>query len=248
MSTPRLAFNNLLKPFSKLKMYLRELTDRTVQGIQRATRPMRGMLLEIGAVALCIGNPTYAFAAEVGLACHTIRQTAGTASHCGLFIFGRRLIQAQFSLGGGATTFNTDAAEIQADRAAFFKGYVYRIRAPEGKTQQDFEKSVADWARRYRAPYYDAINGPNSNSAAAFPLIMSGAELPSVQQGMLGAWQLSYWSFLGDPPAKPTIPDAAIVRKAQGNLRTQCRGARRARNVTPTLTAGALAYRPSSKC
>jgi hypothetical protein len=225
------ALNTMTKPFREFKAYF-HLAD----GVRRAAIvPTLGTFLKIGAVALCMGNPADAFAAEIGIACHPIRETAGAASHCGLFIFARRLIRAQFSLAGGATRFNTDAAEMQADRAAFFKGYVYTIRAPKGETQEDFEKCVADWANRYRAPYYDAINGPNSNSAAAFPLIMSGAELPNVQQGILGAWQLNYWSFLRGPTAYPTTasPNTAVVREAQRDLRTRCRlGAARSRGIT----------------
>jgi hypothetical protein len=258
MSTPSLALNNLRTfavtleaagatlrylpryspdhnpietPFSKFKAHLRKLAERTVPGVHRAIVPILGTLLEIGAVvALCMGNPTYA--SEVGLACHPVTETLGAASHCGLFIFARREIRAQFSLGLLATKFNTDPQVMQADRAAFFKGDVYTVRAPEGVTQEGFEKSVVDWANRYRAPYYDLIIGPNSNSAVAFPLIMSGAELPNVPQGMLGALGLGYWSFLRDPAAGHTAAasNAAVVRKARRNPCTQCRFAEAARN------------------
>src|SRR5262245_28154327 len=62
-------------PFGKFKAYLRKLAERTV---------------EIGAVALCLGNPAYA--SQIGLACHPVRETLGVASHCGLFIFSGRKI------------------------------------------------------------------------------------------------------------------------------------------------------------
>jgi len=252
MSTPSLAFDNLRTfavtleaagatlrylprylpvemPFNKFKACLLKLAKRTVRGVRRV--PRLGTLLEIGAVALCMGNPAYA--SEVGLACHPIWETLGAGSHCGLFIFAGRQIRAQYSLGLFGTTFNTDPLIMQIDRAAFFKGDVYTIRAPKGESQKGFEKSVVDWANRYRAPYYDLIVGPNSNSAVAFPLIMSGAELPNVQQGILGAWGLGYWSSLGGAAAGPAIagaPNAAAIRKSQRNPCTQCRSAEAARN------------------
>jgi hypothetical protein len=269
MSTPSLALNNLRTlavtleaagatlryrpryspdlnpiemPFSKFKAYLRKLAERTVPkrtfpGVHRAMVPILGTLLEIGAVALCIGNPAYA--SEVGLACHPVWEIFGAASHCGLFIFAGREIRAQYSLGLFGTTFNTDPVTMQADRAAFFKGPVYTVRAPHGETQERFEKSVVAWANRYRAPRYDLIIGPNSNSAVAFPLIMSGAEPPNVQQGMLGALGLGYWTFLSDPAASPAAaPDAAVDRKARRNSCAQCRFAEAARNRGCARRAG----------
>jgi hypothetical protein len=220
------------------KAYLRKLAERAVAAVNRAIVPILGTVLEIGAITLCMGNP--ACASEVGLACHPVWETFGAASHCGLFIFSRREIRAQFSLGLSATTFNTDPQIMQDDRGAFFKGDVYTVRAPEGVTQEGFEKSVVDWANRYRAPYYDPITGPNSNSAVAFPLIMSGAELPNVPQGMLGALGLGYWSFLRDPAAGHTAaaPNAAVVRTARRNPCTQCRFAEAARNRGRTRRAG----------
>jgi hypothetical protein len=264
MSTPSLAFNNLRTfavtleaagatlrylprhlpvemPFSKFNAYLFDLAERTVRGFHRVS--LLGTLLEIGAVALCMGNPAYA--AEVGLACHPVWETLGVASHCGLFIFSGRKIQAQYSLSLFGTTFNTDPMIMQIDRAAFFKGDVYTVRTPEGETQEGFEKRVVDWANRYRAPYYDLVIGPNSNSAVAFPLIMSGAELPNVRQGVLGAWGLDYWSTLRDPgSANAAAPNAAVVRRAQHDPCPQCRSAEaagdrgrthRAGNATPAI-------------
>jgi hypothetical protein len=223
--------------YLKLKAYLRKLAERNVPGVHRAIVPILGMLLEIGGVALCTGNPAYA--SEVGLACHPVWETFDVASHCGLFIFAGREIRAQYSLGLFGTTFNTDPAIMQADRTAFFKGPVYAVRAPQGETQESFEKSVVAWANRYRASHYDLIIGPNSNSAVAFPLIMSGAEPPNVQQGMLGALGLGYWSFLRDPAAgSAAAPHAAVVRKAQRNPCTQCRFAEAARNRGRARRAG----------
>jgi hypothetical protein len=221
--------NPIEMPFSKFKAYSRKLAERTVPGVHWATVPLLGTLLEIGAVALCVGNPAYA--SEVGLACHPVWETLGAASHCGLFIFAGREIRAQYSLGLFGTTFNTDPAIMQADRAAFFKGPVYTVRAPQGETQESFEKSVVAWANRYRATHYDLIIGPNSNSAVAFPLIMSGAEPPNV----VGALGLGYWSFLRDRPA---APNAAVVGTVQPNPCTQCRSAKAAGNRGRARGAG----------
>jgi hypothetical protein len=228
MSTPSLAFNDLRTfaatleaagathlqrhwpvemPFSKFKAYLLKLAEHARVVYQVV---MLGTLLEVGAVALCMGNPAYA--SEVGLACSPVWVLFGVASHCGLFIFTNREIRAQYSLGLFGTTFNTDPLIMQADRAAFFNGDVYTIKAPQGETQEEFERSIVDFAERYRAPYYDLVIGPNSNSAAAYPLVMSGAELPNVQRGLLGAWGLGYWSS-GKAAAGPAFGAAAPSRQ-----------------------------------
>jgi hypothetical protein len=236
--------NPIEMPFSKFKAFLRKRAERTVPGTHRAIMPILGKLLEIGAVALCVGNPAYA--SEVGLACHPVGLTLGAASHCGLFIFAGREIRAQYSLGLFATTFNTDPMIMQADRAAFLNGSVYTIRAPEGVTQESFAKSVADWASRYRAPYYDLIFGPNSNSGVGYPLVMSGAKLPNVQQGILGAWGMGYWSYLGGSAAGPTTtaaPNAAVVRQARRNPCPLCRSAEAARSRGHTRRAGSATPR-----
>jgi hypothetical protein len=199
--------------FSKIKAPLRNLAERPVPGVRRAMAPILRTILETCAVALCICNPAYA--SEVGLACHPVFETLGAASHCGLFIYSGREIRAQYSVGLFGTEFNTDPVMMQVDRAAFSNGHVYPVRAPQGRTQEAFEKSVVEWAGRYRAPYYDLVLGPNSNSGVGYPLIMSGAELPNVHQGPLGAWGLGYWSFLRGRAAGPAAPNVAVVRRAQ---------------------------------
>jgi hypothetical protein len=92
----------------------------------------------------------------------------------------------------------------QADRDAFLRGDVYPVKLPDGVTQQDFEKNVADWANRYNAPLYEPYFGPHSNSAAGFPLIMSGAQLPYVP----GALNLDFWAW----NKYPDIPIGQIWR------------------------------------
>jgi hypothetical protein len=212
-------------PSSKFKAPSRNPAQRSVPGGRRATASMPRTVLEICAVALCIGNPAYA--SEVGLACHPVKGTLGAASHCGLFVYSGRQIRAQYSIGFFGTEFNTDPEVMRVDRATFSNGNVYPVRAPEGRTQKAFAKSVIDWAGRYRAPYYDLMLGPNSNSGVGFPLIMSGAELPNVQQGVLGAWGLGYWSFLKGSAAGPAAPNVAVVRRARRIM---------ARNAVPPRT------------
>ena len=57
----------------------------------------------------------------------------------------------------------------------------------------DFEAGVIRYADSYRASEY-SVWGPNSNSAAAYPLIMLGATLPQVQEGWYyGAQALHYY-------------------------------------------------------
>jgi hypothetical protein len=160
-----------------------------------ATTVLGGLASVAGGGKFANGALTAAFGYlmnTVGLACREILD--GSASHCGLFIYSGDQIKAQFSLTLNATTFNTDPVNMEADRAAFFSENVYPVSPPNGVSQEEFEKSVEDYAKGYVGWTYNPYAGPNSNSAAAFPLIMSGAIVPYIPMGTLGAWQISYWS------------------------------------------------------
>jgi len=104
-------------------------------------------------------------------------------------------IRAQFSLGGEQTEFNTAPGTSRLDRERFLSGRgVYMVDPPWWMSQKEFEDAVISDGQAYRAGSYSAYSGPNSNSAAAYPLIMNGAKLPAVQEGLLfGARQLDYW-------------------------------------------------------
>ena len=145
---------------------------------------------------------------EVGLACRTVYQwgVSTGASHCGLFVFDRSpdgaisAVRAQFSLAGDATRFNTDARTMALDLLAFLDGkQVYTVDRPWWMSQEDFEASVIYYGQRYRSPTggYGFYFGPNSNTAAAFPIIMSGAVLPSIPGS---APALDYWKKTFPPP------------------------------------------------
>jgi hypothetical protein len=133
----------------------------------------------------------------------------GAASHCGLFVFDRMgsdlrdaNIRAQFSLAGEATEFNTDPATIRDDREAFLSGRgYYRVDPPWWMSQSEFETAVISDAEAYRAGRYAPWEGPNSNSAAGYPLIINGATLPAVNEGWLyGPRNLDYWYGRLTPP------------------------------------------------
>jgi hypothetical protein len=144
---------------------------------------------------------------EVGLACRPAASSAMPGLHCGLFVFEgsdprTATIKAQFSLGGGATQFNTDVGVYLQDWEAFRSGDVYISRPPPGMSPADYDAAVITLAQNYKATGYffhpDLIDIPNSNSAAAFPIHVLGGNLPWI--GPPGAPGLNYYSYLRPPP------------------------------------------------
>jgi hypothetical protein len=120
-------------------------------------------------------------------------------THCGLFVYRgdnprTAEITAQFSLGPWATEFNTAADTIRGDEAAFRNGNVYISQPPPQMTSEEYDAAVIREAQQYRADSYGLVYGPNSNSAAAYPIIMNGGTIPTVPWGAL---QLDYWSTHG---------------------------------------------------
>jgi len=61
-------------------------------------------------------------------------------------------------------------------------------------SKADYDAAVMQQAQSYQTPNYLLYDGPNSNSAAAFPIIMSGGSLPTITQGWgFGARAVDYW-------------------------------------------------------
>ena len=175
-----------------------------------ATSVLGGLASVAGGGKFANGALTAAFGYlfnEVGLVCRSIGTTGYSASHCGLFVFDRNSyerndlrgaeIRAQFSLGADQTRFNTEFETWSDDRQTFWSGRgVYTVNPPAGMSQEDFEAVVMRDASSYRASGYNYW-GPNSNSAAGYPLIMNGAMLPDVKEGWAsGAVALDYWKTL----------------------------------------------------
>jgi RHS repeat-associated protein len=141
---------------------------------------------------------------DVMLAC---RDVALGSAHCGLFVLsnnGGPGTTTQFSLGLGDTTFNQSQTTMDADYAVYKSGNVTIVPPPNGTSQAAFDQSVTDYANSYRAPFYDlsGVVGPNSNSAAAFPIIKAGGAIPDVGTPAPG---LGYWkihTYTGPLPAK----------------------------------------------
>lgn len=142
---------------------------------------------------------------DVALACRGVAGTLGGGTHCGLFVFDpvRESIQGQFSLGNRDTEFNQTAWTSEADLEAFWSGsQVYVSSPPAGMSQADYDAAVMQQAQSYQTPNYRFFDGPNSNSAAAYPIIMTGGSLPAVTPGLygrgFGARALDYW--ITNPP------------------------------------------------
>jgi len=105
-------------------------------------------------------------------------------------------ITRQYSLQGGATKFDRQLSELgpgespsstfTADRNAFLNpggaNQHFNIAPPDGLTAKAFREQVIQLGDSYSAVRYSNIIGPNSNSAAAFPLFRSGAQVPDISR------------------------------------------------------------------
>jgi hypothetical protein len=79
------------------------------------------------------------------------------------------------------------------DLKAFREGSnVFRSEPPPGMSQQDYDEMVMKYADSYRAPTYKLFSGPNSNSAAVYPIIRAGGSVPDTSW----APALKYWNFI----------------------------------------------------
>jgi len=142
----------------------------------------------------------------------TGRSTSAVFSHCGTFVWNGTLLTAegitrQFSLGGFKTTFvGLNAAGDPGEIGTFrtdMQGFLnpggrnrhFSIAPPTGVSQAKFVQRVISFGNEYGASGgfevsgYRLLFGPNSNSAAAFPIIRAGGNLPNVWN----ARALNYW-------------------------------------------------------
>lgn len=130
------------------------------------------------------------------LACRNLTWT-NKFKHCGTFIhecgnYTEESIKNQYSLQGFAFQYdpeNSGSSTYKADREAFLyknKADVTHqlISPPEGMSINEFVDLIRSNAKTYRAVAYWPY-GPNSNSAADFPLYKSGAKTKKID-GALG--------------------------------------------------------------
>lgn len=130
------------------------------------------------------------------LACRNLTWT-DKFKHCGTFIhecgnYTEESIKNQYSLQGFAFQYdpeNSGSSTYKADREAFLnknKADVTHqlITPPEGMSSNEFVDLIRTNAKKYRAVAYWPY-GPNSNSAADFPLHKSGAKTKRID-GALG--------------------------------------------------------------
>lgn len=130
------------------------------------------------------------------LACRNLTWT-DKFKHCGTFIhecgnYTEESIKNQFSLQGFAFQYdpeNSGSSTYKADREAFLnknKADVTHqlITPPAGMSSNEFVDLIRTNAKKYRAVAYWPY-GPNSNSAADFPLHKSGARTKKID-GALG--------------------------------------------------------------
>jgi hypothetical protein len=91
-------------------------------------------------------------------------------------------------------------ATVRADLQAFESGESYfRVDVPKGMTPQQFEGDVEAAATRYVAEKYDAVMGPNSNSAVGYAILQAGGTLPVVTGWFFGARKLEYYQRQNHP-------------------------------------------------
>jgi hypothetical protein len=77
--------------------------------------------------------------------------------------------------------FNTDPQTMADDLAAFQSAspwQIYISQPSKGMSSEKYDSNVIRLANMYRAPSYDVVQGPVSNSAAAFPIIQLGGTQP----------------------------------------------------------------------
>ena len=130
------------------------------------------------------------------LACRNLTWT-DKFKHCGTFIhecsnYTEESIKNQYSLQGFAFQYdpeNSGSSTYKADREAFLnknKADVTHqlISPPTGMSSNEFVDLIRANAKKYRAAAYWPY-GPNSNSAADFPLLKSGAKTKRID-GALG--------------------------------------------------------------
>ena len=130
------------------------------------------------------------------LACRNLTWT-DKFKHCGTFIhecgnYTEASIKNQYSLQGFAFQYdpeNSGSSTYRADREAFLnkdKADVTHqlVSPPSGMSSNEFIDLIRANAKTYKAVAYWPY-GPNSNSAADFPLIKSGAKTNNVE-GALG--------------------------------------------------------------
>lgn len=117
-------------------------------------------------------------------------------NHASLFVtdLATGAIIRQFSLQGGRTRFDPQLSDLPpgetpsdtfaADREAFLHpgdgSQRFDIASPEGVPTDVFRRQVIQFGDSYRAVRYSNLIGPNSNSAAAFPLYRAGAQVPDI--------------------------------------------------------------------
>jgi len=119
-------------------------------------------------------------------------------NHSSLFVTDPKTgeITRQYSLQGGETAFDRQLGELgpgespsgtfTADRNAFLNpggaNQHFNISPPAGVSAKAFREQVIGLGDSYSAVRYSNIIGPNSNSAAAFPLFRSGAQVPYIRR------------------------------------------------------------------
>jgi RHS repeat-associated protein len=120
-----------------------------------------------------------------------------------------KVIDAQYSLPGGATSPTKDPANptYMGDRQAFQNptgnNTNYDIPVPPGMSQSNFDRAVINSGNNYsQGTYMPPGYGPNSNSAANNIIQNAGGTTPNVP----GAWSQGAPAHGGDANAIPGIP------------------------------------------
>lgn len=117
--------------------------------------------------------------------------------HCAVFVWhwetycdGKpyKVIEGQYSIAGLPTPLHAGQETFDRDRAAFYlpwglvaQVWQVTVKPPLGQSQDQFDQGVQGIGDSYRLPApYDAVNGPNSNTAAHDIIEQAGGTPPNI--------------------------------------------------------------------
>jgi RHS repeat-associated protein len=178
--------------------------------VNRDYEPATGRYIQSDPLGLMAGPSTYAyamgnparFADPLGLDVTTVCRTIDDqrvawlgVKHCAVFVWHwessgcpprkTKVIDAQYSIAGGRTPQGAGGQTYSLDRQAFTSGSGegYDVAPPAAMTQSQWDDAVRNAGDNYNSGEpYDAVNGPNSNTAAHDIISNAGGTPPWIMR------------------------------------------------------------------